>query len=135
MKCLYEIWTSYLRDPQMRHTAYYGLNVRVPTKVICGILTPQSESKSVSHSVLSDSLQPRGLQPARLLCPWDFPGKNTGVGCYFLLQEIFLNQGSNSSLLHCRQTLYRVSHQGSPVPRGDGTKRLGGDWVMRAEPS
>ena len=37
-------------------------------------------------SVLSDSLQPHGLQPARLLCPWDYPGKNTGVGCHFLLQ-------------------------------------------------
>ena len=29
---------------------------------------------------------PHGLQPTRLLCPWDFPGKNTGVGCHFLLQ-------------------------------------------------
>ena len=36
--------------------------------------------------VVSDSLQPHGLQPTRLLCPWDFPGKNTGVGCHFLLQ-------------------------------------------------
>ena len=33
-----------------------------------------------------DSLRPHGLQPTRLLCPWDFPGKNTGVGCHFLLQ-------------------------------------------------
>ena len=37
-------------------------------------------------SVLSDSLQPHGLQPARLLCPWVYPGKNAGVGCHFLLQ-------------------------------------------------
>ena len=37
-------------------------------------------------SVVSDSLQPRGPWPARLLCPWDSPGKNTGVGCHFLLQ-------------------------------------------------
>ena len=48
----------------------------------------------------------------RLLSPWDFPGKNTGVGCHFLLQEIFLIQGLNSGLPHCRQTLYRLSHQG-----------------------
>ena len=41
-----------------------------------------------------------GLQPCRLLCPWDFPGKNTGVGCLFLLQGIFLTQGWNSSLVH-----------------------------------
>ena len=41
---------------------------------------------SVSHSVVSDSLWPHGLQPARLLCPWDSSGKNTGVGCHALLQ-------------------------------------------------
>ena len=35
---------------------------------------------------MSDSWQPNGLQPTRLLCPWDFPGKSTGVGCHFLLQ-------------------------------------------------
>ena len=48
-----------------------------------------------NHSVVSDSLQPHGLQPTRLLCPWDFPGKNTGVGCHFLLQGNFLTQGLN----------------------------------------
>ena len=37
-------------------------------------------------SVVSDSLRPHGLQPTRLLCPWDSPGKNTGVGCHFILQ-------------------------------------------------
>ena len=51
-------------------------------------------------SVVSDSLQPYGLQPARLLCPWNFPGKNTGVGYHFLLQRIFPTQGSNPCLLH-----------------------------------
>ena len=40
------------------------------------------------------------------LCPWDFPGKNTGVCCHFLLQEIFPTQGLNPGLPHCRQTLY-----------------------------
>ena len=39
----------------------------------------------LSCSVVSDSLQPHGLEPTRLLCPWDFPGENTGVGCHFLL--------------------------------------------------
>ena len=55
-----------------------------------------------------------GLQPARLLCPWDFPGKNTGVGSHFLLQGIFLTQGSNPGLLHCRQMIYWLSYEGSP---------------------
>ena len=70
---------------------------------------------SLSYSVVADSLQPHGLQPTRLLSPWDFPGKNTGVGCCFLLQGIFLTQGSNLGLPHCRQTLYRLSHQGSTL--------------------
>ena len=48
-----------------------------------------------------------------LLCPWDFPGKSTGVDCHFLLQRIFSTQGSNPGLLHCRQTFYCLSHQGS----------------------
>ena len=49
-------------------------------------------------SVAYDSVQPHGLQISRLLCPWDSPGKNTGVGCHALLQEIFPTQGSNLSL-------------------------------------
>ena len=39
-----------------------------------------------SHSVMSDSSRPHGLQPTRFLCPWDFPGKSTGVGCHCLLR-------------------------------------------------
>ena len=52
-------------------------------------------------------LQPHGLQPARLLCPFDSPGTNTGVSCHFLLQE------SNPGLLHCRHILHRLSYKGS----------------------
>ena len=48
---------------------------------------------------LCPSLQLYGLQPARLLPPWGSPGKDTGVGCHFLLQGIFLTQGSNPHLL------------------------------------
>ena len=44
--------------------------------------------------------------------PWDSPSKNPGVGCHFLLQGIFPTQGLNPGLLHCRQTLYHLSHQG-----------------------
>ena len=50
-------------------------------------------------SVMSSSLQPHGLL-TRLLCPWNFPGKNTGEGCHFLLQGICLTLGLNWSLLH-----------------------------------
>ena len=58
---------------------------------------------------------PHGLWPARLLYPWNSPGKNTGVSCRFLLQGIFLSQRSNSSLLHllhCRWILDLLSHWG-----------------------
>ena len=50
-----------------------------------------------------------------LLFPWDSPGKNTGVGCHSFLQGIFPTQGSNPSLPHCRQILYHLNHQGSPM--------------------
>ena len=63
--------------------------------------------------VVSESLWPHGLLPARLLYPLDFPGKNTGGGCHFLLQGIFPTQGSNLGLLHCRWILYWLSYQGS----------------------
>ena len=81
------------------------------------------------------SLEPCGLQPTRLLRPWGFQGKSTGVGCHCLLrmdyavhgilqarileclsllQGIFPTQGSNPGLPHCRQILYQLSHRGSP---------------------
>ena len=69
---------------------------------------------SVSLSVMSTSLWPHGLYLTTLLCPWNSPGKNTGVGCCSLLQGIFLNQESKLGLLHYRQILYYLSHQGSP---------------------
>ena len=46
--------------------------------------------------------------------PWDFPGKITGVGCHFLLQGIFPNQGPNTGLLHWQEDSLPESHQGSP---------------------
>ena len=72
-----------------------------------------------AFSVVSDSVRPLGLQSARLLCPWDSPGKNTGVGCHFLIQEIFLTQGLNQHLLHLlywqEDFLLPLSHLGSPM--------------------
>ena len=59
-----------------------------------------------SYSVVSDSLRPHGLYN-----PWYSPGQNTGVGSLFLLQEIFLTQGSKRGLPHCRQILYQLSYR------------------------
>jgi len=75
-------------------------------------------------SVVSDSLQPHGLQPTRLLCPWNFPGKNTGVGCHFLLQGIFPTQGSNPhllGLLHWWADSVPLPHLGSPTIHAEMT--------------
>ena len=75
-----------------------------------------NESKSVCHSVASDSVRPHGLWPPRLLCPLDSPGKNTGVGHHFLLQGIFPTQGSNPQThvrLHWQVDPSSPRHQGS----------------------
>ena len=64
-------------------------------------------SENVSPSV-ADSLQPNALW---LLGPLNSPGKNYGVGCHSLLQGIFLTQGSNLGLVHCRQILYHLNHR------------------------
>ena len=55
---------------------------------------------------------PMDCSLTRFLRPWDFPGKTTGVGCHFLLQEVFPIQGLNPGLPCCRQMLYHLSHQG-----------------------
>ena len=68
--------------------------------------------QSLSHVLL---LQPQGLYPVRLLCFWHSPGKNTGMGCHSFLPRIFLTQESNQGLLHCRQILYQLSYEGSPI--------------------
>ena len=68
-----------------------------------------------SHSVMSDFLSPFGLLLARLLCLWDSPGKNTGVGCHARLQGIFPTQGWNLCLLrllHGSLILYLLGHRG-----------------------
>ena len=80
--------------------------------------------ESLSRSVVSYSLRLHGLEPGNLLSPWNSPGKNLGVGSHSLLQEIFLTQGSDPGLLHCRQILYHLSHQGSPRMIRESYKQL-----------
>ena len=69
-------------------------------------------------SVMSDSLRPHGLDLTRLLCPWDFPGKNAEVGCHFLLQGIF--QGLNPHLLSL------LNWQADSLP----LRHLGSHWYI-----
>ena len=54
----------------------------------------------------------------RLLCPWDSPGKNTGVGCHFFLQGIFPTLELNPGLLRCRQMIYQLSYEVTPKSNG-----------------
>ena len=79
----------------MKRTAH----VAIQSKIMKGI-------KKVKVTLLCPgSLWCHGLEVARFLCPWDFPGKNTEVGSHFLLQGIFPTKGSNPGLPHYRKTL------------------------------
>ena len=100
---------SFVSDTRPKVISLYS-----PACLIFGFWHAYTGLAVLSRSVVFDSLHPHGLQPTRLLCPWDSPGKNTGVGCHALLQGIFLTQGSNPGLPDCRQILYYLSHQGSP---------------------
>ena len=114
-------------DPDLkRHSVLYILWVyTVPcTRNLSGIQISFSALKilcvcvcvcvCVSRSVMSDSLRPQGLYPARFLWPWNSPGKKTGVGWHSLLQGIFLTQGLTRVSCIGRQILYPLSHKGCP---------------------
>ena len=92
----------------------------------CGFTPHGSPTRKVSVLVASHVQRlatpwtvPPPATPRRLLCPWNSPGKDTGVGRHSLHWRIFLAQGSNPGLLHCRRILYRLSHQGS-LPYEEG---------------
>ena len=70
----------------------------------------------LSHSVVSNSFWSHGLQPARLLRPWNSPGQNIGVGSRSHLQGVVPTQGSNPGFLHCSGFFTGPNHQGSPPP-------------------
>ena len=80
-------------------------------------LVHESEKWKWSRSVVSDSSWPHGLQPTRLLPPWDFPGKSTGVGCHCLLQSTgvgcycLLHSDSVQLLSKSKYTLFCVDQQ------------------------
>ena len=66
-----------------------------------------------SYTTLRDPMDcnPPGSSVQGILCPWNSLGRNTGIGCHFLLQGTFPNQRLNPDFLHCRQILYHLSHQ------------------------
>ena len=101
-----EVKATYIKKKSQRNVENEGMN------------------ESVSTSVVSNFLHSHGLKPARLLCPWDSPGQNTGVGSCSPLQGIFPTQGLNPGFLHCRWILYQLSHKGSPKNTGVGSLSL-----------
>ena len=101
----------------MRWPKYWSFSFSIiPSKEIPGLIAFRMDwldLLAVQGTFMSKSLQPHGLSSTRLLYPWNFPGQYTGVGSCSLLQGIFPTQRSNPGLLHCRQILYHLSHQGS----------------------
>ena len=98
------------------------------TKLAGGWIPVQPSTKSTLRAKslqLCLTVQPCGLQPIRLLPPWDSPGKSTGVDCHLLLQRIFPTQGSNQHLLRLtyigRQVLYHQHHVG---PSSQGVNKF-----------
>ena len=108
--CCLRLWKptwllSWLRLP--------GKSPCVPFHLVCCLPT--------LHTVLCLDAQscptlcdPMDCSPPGSSVHGESPGKNTGVGCHTLLQGILPAQGSNPGLLHCRQILYTLSHQGGP---------------------
>ena len=104
-----------------------------------------------TQSLSCDSLRPHGLWLTRLLCPWNFPSKNTGVDCHFLFQGIFLTQGPNPCLLHLLNWQADFFTLGSPTTKnylvlnissteiqkpccGFKKRALGRGWILPALP-
>ena len=81
-------------------------------RFLCWMKLVKVKVKSLSRARLFTT--PWIVTCTKLLRPWDFQSKSTGVGCHFLLQGIFPTQGSNPGPSHCRQMLYGLCHQGSP---------------------
>ena len=90
---------------RMSHSNFAGIETRVP-------------AAAKPLQLCSTLCDPIDGSPPGSTVPWDSPGKNTGMGCHFLLQGILPTQGSNPGLPHCRKMLYHLSHQGSPGGKG-----------------
>ena len=108
-------WTWY--STQYMFTKYliqlenlcWGMILRVLTSKLLILLCV------LSCSVMSESLSPCGLYLARLLCPWGLSRQEHWSGLPYLPSGVFLTQGSNPGLPHCRRILYHLSHQITPL--------------------
>ena len=103
------------------HLHHQSLIFRIPHRLV------KNQTLEIHHkpnpltcicSVVCNCVGPSGLEPTKHICPWDFKGKNTGVGCHFFLQGIFPTQGSNSCLLcllHLGGGFFTTKPPGKPI--------------------
>ena len=92
--CLFNLYAEYITENARLHEAQAGIKIEV----------------SQSFPTICNQW---AVACTKLLCPWNSPGKNTGVGCQFLLQGIFTTQGSSPSPLHCQADSLPLSHLGN----------------------
>ena len=93
-----------------------GLNLVfwIAGRVFTSWTTREAQKLKVKFTKLCPTLETPWNVACQAPLSMGFSSKNTGVGCHFLLQGIFLTQESNPRLLHCRQILYQLSYEGSP---------------------
>ena len=124
-------WTELLARPEI-------MMVNNPPTCIHSVLV-QSLCFSLSvylcsvTAVMSDSLQPYGLKPTGLLCPWNSPDKIMGVACHVLLQGILLIQGLNPSLLrylHWQARFFTMSATWEPHFQFSSVQSLSNIWLF-----
>ena len=110
-------YICFLQETHLKTRDTYRLKVKGWKKIFH---TNGDQKKAGVAILIPDKVKMKSLSRVRLfvipwtvvyqaLQPWDFPGKNTGVGCHFLLQEIFQTQGSNWGLLYCRYIRYSLN--------------------------
>ena len=93
--CLFSLYAEYITRNAGLDEAQAGIKIAGRNNNNLRYADAAAAAKSL---VMSDSVQPHGLQPSRLLRPWDFPGKNTGVGCHCLLQCMKVESKSEVAL-------------------------------------
>ena len=91
----------------------------------------ESEKWKWSRAVMSDSSRPHGLQPARLLRPWDFPGKSTGVGCHCLLQMTNLDSTLKSRDITLPTKVHLVKAMVFPIVMHGCELNYKESWVLK----
>ena len=110
------LWASCLQEDILGKMVHWVIKLQILITQNSGKYCNENTYKSscccclVVKSCLT-FLQPHGLQPARFLCPWDFPGKNTRVDCHFFLWGIFWIQVLNPCLLHWQGDSLPLSYQ------------------------